>query len=254
MFSIPHIIWLIVCILLLVGGVFYLLKYRPKLNKVLTVCFIIAILSELTKIFSEIEMIPDANGYYYPYLGKGHLPFHLCSIQIIFITYVKFAKDGKTRDMILAFMFPTALLGALIAIFVPTIFINGTAEAYEPLAFQYFLYHVMLVLLGIYIPLSKQVNITAKHYISTISILGVLGFVSIYINAALSTVNHETMIYEDVINFFFTYSFAIKLPVTELWHWYLYLIGLLVLVVVAIGLCYTPYFIKERKEKIGCKE
>ena len=249
MFKVPHFIWLAVCVVLLAMGIYYLLKYKPKLDNVLTICFIVAIISEVVKIFSSIKMIPHQNGNYYPYLSKGHLPFHLCSIQIIFISYVKFAKSSKVRDIFLAFMYPTCLLGAFIALLVPTIFINGTAEAYEPLAFQYFLFHVMLILLGLYIPLCKEVKITHKNYFTTIAILATLGFLSIYLNAALATVDFESNIYLDVTNFFFTYSVPIKLPLTEVWHWYLYLTVIISLVLILIGACYTPYFVKYFKNK-----
>ena len=81
MLTIPHFIWLFISIAIVCVTLYFVLKKKPKLDKVLTVCCIVCIISEFIKVFSQIKMIPDMNGNYYPYLSRAHLPFHLCSLR-----------------------------------------------------------------------------------------------------------------------------------------------------------------------------
>ena len=173
----------------------------------------------------------------------------MCSIQIIFIFYAKFAKESNAKNNLLAFMYPTCLLGAIMAILMPSIFSGGAEDAFtSALSYQYFGYHMMLIVLGIYIPLCKEVKIEKKNYWISVCMLLVLGFVSIYLNSMFSTVEFEGPdTYEHVVNFFFTFKNPIGLKLTEVWHWYLYLIVIFALVLGLFALCYLPYF-KKKKE------
>ena len=92
MFTIPHFIWLFISIAIVCVTLYFVLKKKPKLDKVLTVCCIVCIISEFIKVFSQIKMIPDMNGNYYPYLSRAHLPFHLCSIQIFLFSMQSLLK------------------------------------------------------------------------------------------------------------------------------------------------------------------
>ncbi len=248
MFTIPHFIWLFISIVIISVTLYFVLKKRPTLSKVLTICCIVCAISEFIKVFTQVKMLPDAKGNYYPYLSRAHLPFHLCSIQIIFIIYAKFAKPSNIKNNILAFMYPTCLLGAIMALLMPSIFSDGVHDAFtSALSYQYFGYHMMLIVLGIYIPLSKEVKIEKKNYWISVGILLLLGFISIYLNSMFSTVEFEGAdTYEHVVNFFFTYKNPIGLKFTELWHWYLYLIVILVLVLILFALCYLPYLKKSK--------
>ena len=98
MFSIQHIIWMIVSVAIIAGLVIALAKKHPSLKSVLTSAFVICACSELIKVLSCIELVPSADGsVLYPYLELQHLPFHLCSIQILMILYCRVAKGGQIR-------------------------------------------------------------------------------------------------------------------------------------------------------------
>jgi len=105
MFTRNHFIWMAICLLLIIIGLRQLIKRRVPLRSVLAVCCVLAVFSEYIKVLSSVEMLPlsgtDGN---YPFLDLGHLPFHLCSIQILFIFYARFAQASPRRDTILAFM------------------------------------------------------------------------------------------------------------------------------------------------------
>lgn len=158
MFTTNHFIWLAVCAVCIAAGLGYLINRRPRLSSVLTAFCLVCIASECVKVLSCIEMVPGKDGQtMYPYLPLAHLPFHLCSIQIAFIFYTRFSHNERLRTALLAFMYPSCLAGAMLALLMPSI-VPGSVAVEDmfraPLAYQYFLYHSALIVLGAYIPLS----------------------------------------------------------------------------------------------------
>lgn len=256
MFSVYHCLWLAICGCLMILAVVWLRRKRPSLDWVLSVACVGCVLSELTKVFSVIQLVPSADGsMVYPYLALQHLPLHLCSIQIVMIFFARFARKGRMREAVLAFMYPTCLLGAFLALLMPSIYGSSIAVSQSfthPLAYQYFLYHTMLVVLGVSIPLSGQTTIRARHYFSTLALLGGLAFASLYFNAMFAVPtyeNGELVSVEYVTNFMFTYQPPLSIALTELWQWYVYVAVIAVLAVVLIGCCYLPIWRRERQAK-----
>lgn len=256
MFTANHFIWLAISFILMITAIVLLIKYKPDLNKVLTVACVGAVLSELTRAFSLMNLVPSTDGTMaYPFLELHNLPFHLCSVQVLLIFYTKFAKDGPLRTAILAFMYPTCAAGAFIALFIPIIFTDDIdiSQAFtHPIAYQYFLYHSMLVILGIYIAISKQVKIERKHCLTTIGILFIMAFVSIYLNSwmAMPTYrNGEVVSVDYTPNFFFTYKPPVPFEFTEIWQWYIYFMLLVIVVCIFALVFYMPFFKKKGKEQ-----
>ncbi len=256
MFSVQHMVWLSICGVLIVFVTAFLLKRRPEMNTVLNVACALCVLSELVKIFSAIEMVPSTSGSkLYPYIEIQHLPMHLCSLQILLIYFARFTKNQRMRETVLAFMYPAGVVGAAFALAIPTILKKAVkvSQAFcDPWAYQFFLFHSMLVILGLYIAFSGKVNLRPKHYFTSVGMLGVLAVLSLYANslfAVPSYKNGKLVSVDYTTNFFFTYRPPINIPLTEKWHWYLYLAVIASLAFVLIALCYLPVFIRCRREK-----
>ena len=108
MFTISHLIWIIICITIITIALIYLNKHKPSLKNFLTISCVICFISEMIKFFSTIQLVPSSDGsMYYPFIEQQHLPLHLCSLQILLIFYARFAKDSERKEMLLAFMYPT---------------------------------------------------------------------------------------------------------------------------------------------------
>lgn len=251
MFTVNHFIWLGICAALGSAAFLYLRRHRPPLRSVLTVACVLCVLSELVKTLSVLQMVPSSDGTSVRlYLEMQHLPLHLCSIQIIFIFIARLGRDGRGRDALLAFMYPTCTLGALFALALPSIFSStiDVSQAFtHPLAYQFFIFHTMLVVLGIYIAMSGEVDIRPRHYLSTLGILGALAFASIYLNSMFAVptyVNDELVSVDYSPNFFFTELTPIGIELTEMWQWGVYMGIIAALAVVLIAVWYIPYFIK----------
>lgn len=256
MFTVYHFIWLAICMPLCAVALWQLKKRKPPLKKVLSLACIVCVLSEVIKTLSVLKMVPSTDGTtMHLYMEMQHLPLHLCSIQILFIFYARFAREGKAKETLLAFMYPSCILGAFFALMLPSIFstsIDVTEAFTHPMAYQFFLYHTMLVVLGAYIAMSGEIHFTGKHYLSSMGILGVLAFVSLYMNSIFATptyVNGELVSVEYSTNFFFTQRTPIGVELTTKGDWFLYMGIILTLAVVLVGLFYLPFILKDRKAK-----
>ena len=256
MFSIYHIVWIVICIVLIIASIYIIHAKKPSYNDFFNwVCFF-CILSEVVKVFSVIEVVPSADGTaYYPYIELQHLPLHLCSIMIIFIFIARFSKANWVKDYLVPFMYPATLYGGILAIALPSIFGNSievTQAFTHPLAYQYFLYHAMMIVTSYYIFKCDEIELKPKHYGSTLVIILGLGFLSLYMNSMFAEPVYENGVLvsvEYVTNFFFTYKTPIGIALTETWQWYVYMAIITVLVFVLIAVAFIPVFRKAKKEK-----
>lgn len=256
MYTVYHIIWLIICIFLITISLIFLKKHRIPLEKLLTISCVGSVLSEVVKTFSVIKMMPmDDGAGLTPYIEMSQVPLHLCSFQIILIFYVRFAKNEKIRQLFLSFMYPTCTAGAFLAIMIPTVFTDSVKPEnafWAPHAYQYFLYHAMLVVLGLYIYISGEAKLKPKNYFTTVGLLLSCAFLSLYLNSIFSAPvyeNGELVSVQHVPNFFFTFQTPIGIQLKELWHWYIYLAIICALGFLLVALFYIPVFVKAKAEK-----
>lgn len=258
MFTVYHLIWGIISLIVIAAGLTFLKKYKPDLNKVLNVMCIGSVISEVIKTFSVIQIVPSSDGSVaYPYIETINLPLHLCSIQIFLLFYVRFTKNEKMRQIFLGFMYPTCTLGAFFALLLPSIFNPPQSYPVEnafiiPHVYQFFLYHCMLVIFGLYIPMCSQVKLKPKNYLYTVEILLIMSFFSFYINSAFASPTYQsgTLLSVDYMpNLFFTFVPPIPIALTKVWHWYVYVLVLLCLALALIAAFYIPIFVKHKKEK-----
>ena len=93
MFTLYHLIWGIISLIIIVVSLYLLNKYKPDINKVLNVVCIGSVISEIVKTLSVIRMVPSSDGsMVYPYIEMINVPLHLCSIQIVIFFYVRCVK------------------------------------------------------------------------------------------------------------------------------------------------------------------
>ena len=124
MYGLKHIIMLTISILIIVSGAIF----APKLplKKILKILLIVGIISEVIKVFYFISVNESIFTYSngkevnIGLLPKTDLPFHLCSIQIIFIIILNLSKNNDLKRILLAFMIPTCLVGGFAALLLPT--------------------------------------------------------------------------------------------------------------------------------------
>ena len=100
-FGTKHLI--IVAISLIMIAALSILSKRVSFDKICKILLYVGITSEIIKIFYYIVQNEDTHGGVLP---KTDLPFHLCSIQIIFVLLLNLSISEKFKRFLLSFMYP----------------------------------------------------------------------------------------------------------------------------------------------------
>lgn len=252
-----HLFLIVTCIVLIVGLSILIAKSKIKFSTLINIMLVLWIFSETTKLVGNLEyLLSDGSTIeiikyqakegisivraFYP---RTELPFHLCSIQPLFILVIKFTKNEKLRDTLLKFIFPTATLGAVIAILVGTV----GGDFSDPHVYEYFIFHAALTIFAISIVTKKQINITWKSHIQTLLIILVMFVGSIWVNSILSDTGSPSDAY--YTNFFYSMKPPLEgLPILNLNNgWFVYFFTILGIGVTAITLLQLPFIIKNHK-------
>ena len=222
MFTLEHIIWIVLCIIFIIA-MMMIAKYKNmNLKKAGLVMSIIALISEISKILSNMEESVKGGMH----LDPGALPFHLCSLMIFVVIYITFAKENKFKKLLINFTSVMGVLGSFCAIMIPT---NGTSFT-SVLAYQCFVYHAGLLWFSLYLIVSKNATFSFKIMLQNIVMLLILVIFNLYVNSALS-------VYD--VNFMYLTRLPMEnLPILNLDNgWYMYLLSLLL-----VGLLLTTIF------------
>lgn len=225
MFSINHFIWLAIVLVTIIGLLVLQKIKKIKYNTIITYMFIVSIISELIKIFSNLIQTSEGGTV----LDPADLPFHLCSIQIFFIFALKFlVKTEEGKQKLLGFMAPTMLVGGALALFIPTVGVEFTKLQ----VYQYFIFHANIITFAIYVLKERLVNYTWKSFFRNISYLGMLALIATWINSLLSVTNPK-------VNFFYLCRPPMEnLPILNLNNgWFVYF-----LTIAAIALSFMFIF------------
>lgn len=222
MFTLEHIIWIVLCIIFIIA-MMMIAKYKNmNLKKAGLVMSIIALISEISKILSNMEESVKGGMH----LDPGALPFHLCSLMIFVVIYITFAKENKFKKLLINFTSVMGVLGSFCAIMIPT---NGTSFT-SVLAYQCFVYHAGLLWFSLYLIVSKNATFSFKIMLQNMVILLILVIFNLYVNSALSVY--------DVNFMYLTRPPMENLPILNLDNgWYAYLLSLLL-----VGLLLTTIF------------
>ena len=224
-FGVKHLILVAVSIMLI--AVLFVLSRRLKLESVYKIMFYVGIVSEIIKIFYYTYQNEATHGGVLP---KTDLPFHLCSIQIIFVAILNFSTNEKLKRFLLSFMLPSCLVGGIAAIFIAT---NSSLNGMWILTAQYFLYHIAIVVLALNIATRPELKLELSDYFNCLKMLLIIMFFAFYINS---------MLYDGVSNINFMYVASPPqsgLPfLNEEKGWLVYILRYALIVITAVTLCY----------------
>jgi hypothetical protein len=276
MFSWQHFVWLFISLVIIVLC-FYIFRFKTKLKLSTFLYFSSAFTfaQELIQMFAMMNFLPYAQGnehnvggvtHYAPYFDPRDFPLHLCSIQFIFLFLAARTKDEQKRKRILAFFFPTAIFGGLIALVMSNVFTlkhdpNWMSQAFiSPVYYSFFFVHAYILFAGLFIATDKRIDFHFKDCFYGIGIMEALGFFSIMVNSLVTVVNRDPDNYlapTEIVsnaNLFFTMDLPIDIVITEKWQWILYFFILAILIVVVFSIFFLPFYFKDRKRKLQDEE
>lgn len=257
MFQLRHIIFLIFSLAIVVALPILAVKYKVKKATIHKVLLIEGIVSESIKVITYIILNESALGGYLP---KGDLPFHLCSIQLIFIAILNLSKNEKVHHFLYSFMLPTCLVGGIAALFIAT----ASSRNNFLIGIQYFSYHSMISAFAIYLLINKEIVFTVKDYWKTLAMLCVVFFIAIYLNSILYTPNFVfdeasgTFVATEYMPINFMYVYAPPqsgLPFLNKNHgWGVYIVHYAFTAFVAVTACYIKPIIDWFNNKTNNQE
>jgi hypothetical protein len=239
-FGVKHLIIVGVCVALIIG--LFILSRRLEFSTVCKIMFYVGIVSETIKIFYYIIRNEGTHGGVLP---KTDLPFHLCSIQILFIAVVNFSKNESLKRFLLSFMYPSCLIGGIAAILIAT---NSSLNGMWLITAQYFLYHVSIVVLALNICTRKERKLELADYFNCLKFLLILMFASVYINSIVDDGSGK-------INFMYVVSPPQDgLPFLNENHgWLVYIAHYACLILFCLTMCYIKPIIVGIKTKLAKK-
>ena len=224
-FGTKHLILVAICAAAIVLG--YLVSRKWDLERLTKYMFTIGVISELIKVFYYIIANEAVYGGILP---KTDLPFHLCSIQILFVAIARFINSQKIKELLLSFMIPSCLFGGIAAILIAT---TSSLNGMPILSLQYFGYHSAILIFALVLLTSGVLQLTIRHYVNCLKFLVGLMLFAIYINSILYDGNPN-------INFMYVASPPqAGLPwLNEDQGWLVYMLRYSSLVVGCVTLCY----------------
>ena len=236
MFSIAHLIWL-GCIFAAIAIAFVITKkLKPSHQIVHNIITVILIITHIIYMAVSMKEVDSEFGGFV--LNPENLPFHLCSIMIYFTVFLHFIKSETTRAKIKSFMVPSMLIGAAMALLIPT-------EGTDPTAlrvWEYMVAHGVLVFYGLYLMAIEKVDLGIKAYRNNMLLLSATAILAFIMNSILADSN---------ANYFFLRKPPMDgLPVLNLNNgWGVYIISLAIVACTLIFLIQLPFIIKEQKAK-----
>lgn len=233
MFTPNHFIWLGLCAAGIVLGLLLADRKHISAQTAAKVMAGIAIVSESCKMMTH--MLPSPLGGCA--LDPNALPFHLCSMQVFVVFYLALAKPSDVREKVVSFFVPTALLGGIMAMLIPT---DGV-DFRDPIPYQGFSFHAGLVWLALYFIRTRQVNLGRRALGRNLLILLALAGTAIYINGAL---------FDYGTNFMFLTRPPLEgLPILNLNHgWYVYFLTIVLVAVSLMSLLHLPFILADGKK------
>lgn len=241
-FGAKHLIILAISLAAMVFGVLFARKW--SIQKLAKTMLGIGLASEFIKIFYYIIANEATHGGVLP---KTDLPFHLCSIQLIFMAVLVFSANQRLKQLLVSFMIPSCLFGGIAALLIAT---TSSLNGGWILSVQYFGYHVAISVFALSLLLGKEHTLTVQGYVDCLRFLVGLALFAVYINSVL---------YNGVSNINFMYVVSPPqsgLPfLTEEYGWAVYICHYSFTVVFCVTLCYIKPIVLTIKEKCSrCKK
>lgn len=265
MYSTAHIIFIIISLVLIVVGVMICEKTKVTIPSLIKVCFLIALICEVIKIFAIIDIVPivetivedgiivyKETGRFSPYIKAEHLPFELCSYQIIFLFLARVVKNELWKRRIYSLIYATALIGGTLAIFLSSIApeYDTTSEFLLSIrAWEFYIYHSMIVVIAIVIARDKNNYLRFGDIKWTCIILLLLDIFSFYLNSIFSIPiykNDNLIGLEYAVNYFSSYNNPLGIVLDTKKAYLIYLMLRFIVALVLIVIIYLPFLKRDK--------
>lgn len=180
-YGVFHLTFLILGIIISVLLARKLKKLNDKQNKKLL--FGVGIFLLVIEVYKELFYYYVVNNETYDF---SIFPFQLCDIPMFICLLIPFIKNKKVLDVLYNFMMSYNFLGAFITFLEP----SSLCRPYLMMTIHGFLWHIILLFLGIYLFYSNRGLKKIKDFKLVIGFYGILCVIAIIINISLRNVTN----------------------------------------------------------------
>ena len=151
-----HLLATVILLTVAVGGAWLLRNTNEKQNRVVlgTVGGVL-LLAEVYKIL--LHVVTDPYGWTF----WGVFPFQLCSVPMYLSIFCALCRSKKVNAWLYEFMFAVNMFGGIMAFIEP----SGINHPYWTLTIHAYIWHMLLIFLGLYLYFSKRACMDARSYI-----------------------------------------------------------------------------------------
>ena len=266
MFTVGHALFLVISFFMITIAIYACKKNKWQIDSIIKVCFVIAIICEIVKVFSLIDVIPvvemsvenaaivyKETGEYYPYLEVYHLPFELCSLQILFMFLYLIIKDEIWKKRVYSFIYGTALIGGILAILVSpaAVGLKTISDFVSSVRiWEFYIYHSMLIVLAIMMASENKYNIVFTDLKWTCILMLAFDIASLNINSIFSTPiyqNGKLIGLSNSVNFFSSYRSPLGFNITNKYEYLFYIIIRFLFMLILIIIVYLPFLRRKNR-------
>ncbi len=234
MFSAEHFAWMGICAVFVTVLTVLSVRKRFSFRLASGIMAGIALVSEISKMMSDMEPVDGADPTQGMVLKAGSLPLHLCSLLIFAFFYLPFCKSERHKRFLTSLIVPVGLVGSLLAIIIAT---NGTDFA-DIGAYQCFVYHAAMIWYALYLTATGQADLGLRAWLTNLLTLLALAFGMVWVNSALQA--YDT-------NFLYVVRPPAEgLPLINLDNgWYAYFFTVLLCGFICITAVHLPFVIRD---------
>ena len=235
-----HIEFTLILLSFAILGAYLLRNTNNKQNRiVLTTISAVLLLFELYKILFHIHVESYGWGFW------GVFPFQLCSLPMYLCMFCAICRNEKINSWLYEFMFSVNMFGGIMAFIEP----SGIHHPIITLTAHAYIWHMLLIFLGLYLYMSKRVCKEHRGYIK--------GIVVYYI--ACIVAQSFNLIYGDKINCFYISPYvqsplAVFKDIYASCGWFVNMFLMMIGITIASAVVYyVGYFIRVKrtaKEKV----
>ncbi len=270
MFSAGHLIFIAISFIMIIAGTVICCLRKPPLDRLLKIILILAFFLEVFKMLDVLEIVPVVDpfvengriiyketGAYTAFLRTEHVPFELCSMQVFFLFFAVFLREERWKKRFYSIIYGTAIIGGTLAIFLSSIapeYESAVSFLSSPRAWEFFIYHSLIIIAALYIGISKESDIHFKDCTWMFIAIALLDYSSFYMSAICSVpvYQHGRLVgVQYAVNYFSSYNDPLGISMPEKWMHLTYLAVRAAAALVLIPLVYLPLFIRDRRERCG---
>lgn len=241
-YSAFHLIFAFVGLAVVIVAAILLRKLNDKQNKIMLGCIgVVLAISEIIKILFNNHIINNDKFAWWVF------PYQLCSIPMYLCLICPFVKNEKINNWLYEFMFAIGLSTSIATLAEP----SGLHKDYVFLTYHAYIWHLVLVFIGLYLFLSKRAGKNLYGVLKSSAVFAVVSVIGLVLNLTIKEPGFNALYMSPYVPSKIVVFDQIWLKAGWLVCNILYMIAIILLSAIFY---YSAYFIRKYVEKRKSKK